>query len=108
RHGLYYAELGDPKKPAIGAPVKPLVEADDAEYAAFGNSGSVLYLRTDHEAPNRQVISFDVRHPEPAAWKTIVPEAKEPIENVNLIGGRRRAQQLGPVDGPAVGVGALR
>ena len=29
---LYYADLGDPKTPRIGAPVKPLIEADDAEF----------------------------------------------------------------------------
>jgi prolyl oligopeptidase len=85
---LYYSELGDPKNPKINAPVKPLIEADDAEFAAFGNAGPVLYLRTDRDAPNRRVIAVDLRHPEPAAWKTIVPEGKESIENVNLIGGR--------------------
>jgi prolyl oligopeptidase len=91
---LYYSDLGDPKSPKTAAPVKPLVEADDAEFAPFGNSGTMLYLRTDRDAPNRRVIALDVRHPEPAAWKTVVPEAKESIENVNLIGGRVVAHYL--------------
>ena len=54
----------------------------------------MLYLRTDRAAPNRKVIAVDVRHPEPAAWKTIVPEGKEAIESVALIGGRLVAQYL--------------
>jgi len=91
---LYYSDLGDPKNPKIGAPVKPLIEADDAEFSAFGNSGPVLYLRTDRDAPNRKVIALDVSHPEPAAWKTIVPEGKQSIEGVNLIGGRIVAHYL--------------
>ena len=91
---LYYSDLGDPKNPKIGAPVKPLIEADDAEFSAFGNSGPVLYLRTDRDAPNRKVIALDVAHPEPAAWKTIVPEGKQSIEGVNLIGGRIVAHYL--------------
>jgi prolyl oligopeptidase len=91
---LYYSDLGDPKIPKIGAAVKPLIEADDAEFAVFGNDGPLLYLRSDREAPNRRVIALDVRHPEPAAWKTIVPEAKESIENVNLIGGHIVAHYL--------------
>ena len=91
---LYYADLGDPKRPAIGAAVKPLVEDDDAEFNAFGNVGSTLYLRTDRSAPNRKVIAIDVRHPEPSAWKTVVPEGKETIESVTLIGGRVVAQYL--------------
>jgi prolyl oligopeptidase len=91
---LYYADLGDPMRPNVGAAVKPLVEDDDAEFGAFGNSGSVLYLRTDKDAPNRKVIAIDIKRPEPSAWKTIVPEAKQAIEGVNLIGGRIVAQYL--------------
>jgi prolyl oligopeptidase len=91
---LYYADLGDPKTPNIGAPVKPLVEADDAEFAAFGNVGPTLYLRTDRGAPNRKVIAVDVRHPEVSAWTTIVPDGKEAIETVALIGGRLVIQYL--------------
>jgi prolyl oligopeptidase len=91
---LYAADLGDPQRPNIGAPVKPLIEADDAEFGAFGNVGSTLYLRTDRAAPNRKVIAVDLHHPEPAAWKTVVPEGKEAIETVQLIGGRLVAQYL--------------
>jgi prolyl oligopeptidase len=91
---LYYADLGDPKRPAIGAPVKPLVEDDDAEFNVFGNVGSTLYFRTDRSAPNRKIMAVDVRRPEPSAWKTIVPEGKEAIESVTLIGGRIVAQYL--------------
>jgi prolyl oligopeptidase len=91
---LYYADLANPTSPAIGAPVKPLIEADDAEFAAFANAGPVLYLRTDRDAPNRKVIALDVRHPEPSAWKTIVPEGKQAIETVRLVAGRLVAQYL--------------
>ena len=85
---LYVADLGDPKQPNLAAPVKPLVETDDAEFAPFGNRGPVLFLRSDRGAPNRKVIAVDVRNPEPAAWKTIVPEGSSAIENVSLLGGR--------------------
>ena len=91
---LYYADLGNPKRPDIGAPVKPLVEDDDAEFNPFGNKGSVLYLRTDRGAPNRKVMALDVANPSPSAWRTIVPEAKQAIESVNLVGGRIVAQYL--------------
>ena len=39
---LHYADLGDPMRPDVAAPVKPLVEDDDAEFNAFGNRGPVL------------------------------------------------------------------
>jgi prolyl oligopeptidase len=91
---LYYADLGNPMHPAIGAPIKPLIEEDDAEFSPFGNAGPVLYLRTDQQAPNRKVIALDVAHSAPTNWKTIVPEGKQAIESVALIGGRIVTQYL--------------
>jgi prolyl oligopeptidase len=94
---LYYSDLGDPMKPNVSAPVKPLIEDDDAEFSAFANSGPVLFLRSDRQAPNRKVIAVDVRDPKPSSWKTIVPEGKDAIETVVLIGGRIAAQYLSDV-----------
>ena len=94
RNRLYYADLGDPRAPKVSAPVKPVVEADDAEYAPFGNRGSTVFIRSDKNAPNREVVAIDLAHPEPSAWKTIVPEHKEAIESIALIGGRIVAQYL--------------
>jgi prolyl oligopeptidase len=91
---VYYADLGDPMHPAVTAKVQPLIEQDDAEFAVFGNAGPVLYLRTDLAAPNRKVIAVDVTRPVPSNWKTIVPEGKQAMESVSLIGGRIVAQYL--------------
>ena len=91
---LYYADLGDPMQPNIAAQVKPVVEDDDAEFNPFGSKGQVLYVRTDRGAPNRKVIAIDVRNLSPAAWQTVVPEAREAIENMRLIGGRIVTQYL--------------
>jgi prolyl oligopeptidase len=91
---LYYADLGSAAAPNIKAPIKPVIESDDAEYAPIGNTGSIVFLRSDNDAPNRKVIAVDLRNPAPAAWKTIVPERKEALENVALIGGRIVAQYL--------------
>jgi prolyl oligopeptidase len=94
---LYYSDLGDPMKPNVSAPVKPLIEDDDAEFSAFANSGPVLFLRSDRQAPNRKVIAVDVRDPKQSSWKTIVPEGKDAIETVALIGNRIVAQYLSDV-----------
>jgi prolyl oligopeptidase len=91
---LYMAELGDPQQPNLRAAVRPVIEADDAEFSPAGNVGAVVYLRTDRAAPNRKVIAVDLHHPAPASWKTVVPEGKQAIENVALIGGRIVAQYL--------------
>jgi prolyl oligopeptidase len=94
---LYYADLGDPMRPAIGARVKPLIETDGGEFAVFGNAGPVLYLRTDWESSNRRVIAVDLARHAQADWKTIVPEGKLPIESVSLIGSRIVVQYLADV-----------
>jgi prolyl oligopeptidase len=91
---LYYADLREATKPLIAAPVKPLIEDDDAEFSLIGNQGSTLYLRTDRSAPNRKIIAVDLAHPEPANWKTVIAEGKQAIESASLIGGRIVAQYL--------------
>jgi prolyl oligopeptidase len=94
---LYYADLRDPKRPAIDAAVKPLFEQDEVEFSVFGNTGTTFYVRTDHEAPNRKVVAVDVTRPAVATWKTIVPETKQAIETVRLIGQRLAVQYLADV-----------
>jgi prolyl oligopeptidase len=66
---------------------------DDGEYLPIGNQGPTLFVRSDKGAPNRAVLATPLNG-KPAVWKTIVPEAKESIESVALIGGRLVAQYL--------------
>jgi prolyl oligopeptidase len=94
RNRLYFVDLGDPNAPKINAQVKPVFESDDAEYAPIGNNGSTVFIRSDKGAPNRIVAAIDLSRGGPPAMKTIVPERKEAIENVALIGGRLVAQYL--------------
>jgi prolyl oligopeptidase len=94
RNRLYVKALGDPMEPNISAPVKPLIEDDDAEYTYVGNVGTTFYVRTDKGAPNRKVIALDVRDPVPAKWQTIIPESKNAIENLALAGGQLAVQYL--------------
>jgi prolyl oligopeptidase len=85
---LHVADLRDPGKPHVNAPVRPLIVEDGAEFYPFGNAGSVLLLRTDLAAPNRRIIAVDLRKPARESWKTIVPERAQAIENVAVLGGR--------------------
>ena len=94
RNRLYVKALGDPGDPSIGAPVKPLIEDDEAEYTYIGNAGATFYIRTDKDAPNRKVIAVNVRDPAPEKWLTIIPESKNAIENLSMTGGRIAVQYL--------------
>ncbi|HEY6360531.1 MAG TPA: prolyl oligopeptidase family serine peptidase [Vicinamibacterales bacterium] len=94
KNSLYYADLGRADAPTINTPVRPLMTVNDAEYWPIGNQGATLYLRSDKDAPNRKIIAVDLRNPAAGAWRTIVPERKEAIENVAVIGGQIVAQYL--------------
>src|SRR4030095_8338376 len=39
KNRLYAAALGNPKAPNLQAPIKPVIETDDAEFAPIGNQG---------------------------------------------------------------------
>jgi prolyl oligopeptidase len=91
---LYMADLANPQQPNLAATVKPVIEADGAEYAPIGNVGSVVYLRSDLDAPNRRIIAVDLRNASRASWKTIVPERKQSIETALMAGNRIVAEYL--------------
>ena len=89
---LYYLDLENPRKPKIGGKVRPIFEADDAEFSPIGNQGSTLFLRTDRGTPNRKIIAVDLQRP--AQWRTIVGEGPHAIETATVAGGRIFVEHL--------------
>ncbi len=77
---VYYKDLA-----AKDGKVTPLLDAGDAQYGFVDNIGSTFYFSTDKDAPNEKVVAIDIRKPEPANWKTVLPEAKEPIASINIL-----------------------
>jgi prolyl oligopeptidase len=65
-----------------------LIDAIEAEYQVQGNVGSVLFVRTDLDAPRKKIIAIDLAHPEKTAWRTLVPEAPDVIESSIFAGGK--------------------
>jgi prolyl oligopeptidase len=53
-----------------------------------GNDGPVLYVRTDLEAPRGRLVAIDLRAPARDRWRTILPEGKDVLESVRVIGNR--------------------
>jgi prolyl oligopeptidase len=94
KNRLYAADLGDPMHPNVAAPITPVVETDDAEYSTIGNEGSVLFLRNDLDAPNRRIIGIDLKNRDRSAWKTIVGERPQAIEDALVAGGHIVAEYL--------------
>ncbi|HEV7902862.1 MAG TPA: prolyl oligopeptidase family serine peptidase [Pyrinomonadaceae bacterium] len=80
KNRIYYKDLQ-----AKDAPVVKLLDDFDAAYNFIDNDGAVFWFMTDKDAPRNKIIAVDTRKPERANWKTVIPEAAETIESVNVI-----------------------
>ena len=80
RNRFFYKSLFEPKSQVV-----ELILNLEAEYEFLGNDGSVFYFKTDLDAPNGKVIAIDTRNSDKSQWQTIIPESKDPINNVAII-----------------------
>ncbi|HEU4988491.1 MAG TPA: hypothetical protein VFT41_01760, partial [Gemmatimonadaceae bacterium] len=91
---LYYADLGDPMHPDVGAAIHPVNTSDDAEYAVVGNIGNTVIIQTTKDAPNRRIIAMTLPDTSLAHAKTVVPETKNNIQASLVAGDRIVVQTL--------------
>lgn len=85
RNRVYYMDLGDPQRPNLAAPVVKLLDAFDATYSFIGNDGPVFYFQTNLDAPRGRLIAIDVRTPERASWRELIPQGTDVLSGVALI-----------------------
>jgi prolyl oligopeptidase len=83
KNRLYYKDLTKPD-----AEVVRLLDDFDAQYNFVDNDGPVFWIQTDLEAPRGRLIAIDMRHPERANWKTVVPQGKDKLEGSATIDNR--------------------
>ncbi len=81
RNRMLYRDLSEP----LGI-MADLIEDFDNEYSFVGNDGPVFYFKTDYKAPRGRLIAIDTRKPGRGEWQEIIPEAKENLRNVSLVG----------------------
>lgn len=65
-----------------------LLEPGEAEYRFIEGQGDTFYIQTDLDAPLGRVIAIDVRKPERADWREIIPEGEDAIHEVRMVNGR--------------------
>jgi len=80
----------DLKKP--GAPFDVLVWGLDSRFSANYFKGS-WYVRTDYSSPNYRILRADPGIM-PEAWKTVMPEGTDVIEDFNIVGGKLYVKRL--------------
>lgn len=91
---LYYADLGDPMHPDVGAAIHPVNTSDDAEYGVIGNLGDTVFIQTTKNAPNRRIIALTLPDTDLARARTVVPETANNIQASLVAGGRVVVQTL--------------
>jgi prolyl oligopeptidase len=103
RYLLIYASAGTERvnrvylrdlKAGFDSPIRPLFEAGDGLYSVVENDGSTLYVKTDNAAPLGRLIAVSADDPVPAKWKVILPESKDTLQNVSLLGDELYATYL--------------
>ncbi len=80
---LFYLDL-KAKRPKV----VELLSGFDARYSYLGNDGPIFYLSTDKDAPRSRIVAVDLRHPEAAKWKQLVPERPDALESSSIVGAR--------------------
>ncbi len=78
---FFYKDLHDDS-----AGVVELISEFEAQYSLIDNDGSVFWFKTDLDAPRSRVIAIDIRTPEKRYWREVIPEARETLRGVNLVG----------------------
>ncbi|MGH8146210.1 MAG: prolyl oligopeptidase family serine peptidase [Rhodanobacteraceae bacterium] len=87
KNELYYADLGNPEKPDLAAKIEPLYTKNDAAYSPIGHVGDTLYLQTTLDAPKGKIVAAKFNDPDPAHWRTVVPEGKGVLAGATMADG---------------------
>lgn len=69
------------------SPVKPVVTGIDAHFVAQAEAGH-LYILTNWKAPMWRVMVADLQQAEVEHWRTLIPEGKDAIENIDAVDGK--------------------
>lgn len=82
-NALYFSDLSTQDKEFI-----PVWEKFDNDFQVIDNDGNTLLVLTNYKAPNNRLIAIDTQNPEEKNWKEIIPESKDALRNIDLIGGK--------------------
>ena len=89
KNRLFYKDLKEKE-----AKVVELISEKDAAFNFIDNDGPVFWIHTDLNAPRGRVIAIDTHNPARTNWKEIIPEAKETLGGVSLVGDHFIASYL--------------
>ncbi len=77
---IYYKDLSN------DSPIAPLVDKFEARYSIVDNLNGKFFVFTNDKAPNNKLILIDLKNPEVKNWKTLIPESKDVMQSVSIVG----------------------
>ena len=82
---VFLKDLNDPK-----GKIEPFLDAFDASYNVVGNDRATFYVVTDKDAPRYRVVAIERGKADPAAWKTLIPQApnRDVLSSTGMIANR--------------------
>ncbi|MBC8355592.1 MAG: S9 family peptidase [Planctomycetes bacterium] len=89
KNQVFYKDLAKPD-----AEVVELLAGFAFEYDFVGNEDQTFWFNTDDNAPLRRVLAIDVNNPQRDDWRELIPEAKEVLRGVGVVGDRFLALYL--------------
>ncbi len=72
---------------APDASIRPVIHGIDKRFAVE-NHGDDLYALTDYKAENYRVVRIHIQDPSAGKWQTVVPEGKDVISEISIVGGK--------------------
>jgi len=66
----------------------PVLESFDDDIYVIDNVGSKLLVFTSYRSPNGRVVLVDLANPAPDKWENLIPERKEALTSVSIIGDK--------------------
>ncbi|HTF37747.1 MAG TPA: prolyl oligopeptidase family serine peptidase [Blastocatellia bacterium] len=79
---LYFQDL------RTSGPITTIVNDLDAGFSTDIAGDDHLYLLTNWNAPNRHILDVDLKKPQRANWREVVPEAQSVITGFSAVGGK--------------------
>jgi prolyl oligopeptidase len=67
--------------------IRPVIHGIDNRFTP-SNVDDDFYVLTDNGAPNYRVVKVEIANPQPSRWTTVVPEGKDVISGISIVGGK--------------------
>jgi prolyl oligopeptidase len=82
-NGFLVKDLSDPNSKFVS-----IVDDLNNNYGIVDNVGDKLLVQTDYNASNYKLIMIDPKNPSRENWKDVIPEKKDVLQGIQILGGK--------------------